>query len=106
MGKQDGQDFIDKFGEIVGKFLLENDIALLIRLPKGSMDPIIKSTMDNMGLNKDVMDLYVLLGAIANVVANLIEDESLDPERAEDMLDGIFDMAKKEILKEAKDDSK
>ena len=93
-------ELIDKMGEIIDKFLLENDIGMMIRLPEGSMDPEIKSSFDEMGFDKNVMDLYILLHAIANVVANLIKADFLDPDRAEDMLDGIFEMAKNEILKE------
>ena len=99
-------ELIDKMGEIIDKFLLENDIGMMIRLPEGSMDPEIKSSFDDIGFDKNVMDLYILLHAIANVVANLIKADFLDPDRAEDMLDGIFEMAKNEILKEAADDSK
>lgn len=99
-------ELIDKMGEIIDKFLLENDIGMMIRLPEGSMDPEIKSSFDEIGFDKNVMDLYILLHAIANVVANLIKADFLDPDRAEDMLDGIFEMAKNEILKEATDDSK
>ena len=99
-------ELIDKMSEVVDKFLLENDIGMMIRLPEGSMDPEIKSSFDEIGFDKNVMDLYILLHAIANVVANLIKADFLDPDRAEDMLDGIFEMAKNEILKEATDDSK
>lgn len=106
MEKNDENELIDKFGEVIDKFLLESDIRMMIRLPEGSMDPEIKSSFDDIGFDRNVMNLYILLHAIANVVANLIKADFLDPERAEDMLDGIFDMAKKEILKEAADDSK
>lgn len=106
MEKNDENELIDKFGEVIDKFLLESDIRMMIRLPKGSMDPEIKSSFDDIGFDRNVMNLYILLHAIANVVANLIKADFLDPEKAEDMLDGIFEMAKNEILKEAKDDSK
>lgn len=104
MEKNDENELIDKFGEVIDQFLLESDIRMIIRLPEGSMDPEIKSSFDDIGFDRNVMNLYILLHAIANVVANLIKANFLDPERAEDMLDGIFDMAKNEILKEVKHD--
>ena len=48
-------ELIDKMSEVVDKFLLENDIGMMIRLPEGSMDPEIKSSFDELGFDKNVI---------------------------------------------------
>ena len=56
---------IDSFGEIMDKFLKENDIKMLIEMPKGTLKAEVRNNCEMPG----VVDLYILL----NVENELIE---------------------------------
>lgn len=90
-------DIIDIFGQAVDEMLVENEIRMIIKLPKGSMDPEIKSTFSQVG---PVMDFYILLHALKKVVSDLMSMDMIDPDKEEDMIDGMLQMVKDEILSE------
>lgn len=54
---------LDKFGEIIDNFIKENHVQMLIEMPEGTLDPIVK---DNIGAGS-VMKFYFLLNAISAV---------------------------------------
>ena len=47
---------IDSFGEIMDKFLEDNDIAMLIEMPKGTLKAEVKNNCELPG----IVDLYIL----------------------------------------------
>lgn len=51
---------LEKFGEIIDNFLKENHVQMLIEMPEGTLEPIVK---DNIGAGA-VMKFYFLLNAI------------------------------------------
>lgn len=94
----DEKKIIDAIGEQIDKLLEEEEIACMIVFPKGSLIPEIKSSFENLGPDKHVMDLYLLLHAIGKTVNELCKVSPLDPEKKEDFLDGVFEMTKDGIL--------
>lgn len=82
---------LDSFGEIMDKFILDNDISLLINMPAGTIEPEIQDNTD-MG---PVMRLYILLNALVAVVKNVIR---IEKDAREDLVDGILGLVKKDIM--------
>lgn len=82
---------LDSIGEIMDKFILDNDISLLINMPAGTIEPEIQDNTD-MG---PVMRLYILLNALVAVVKNVIR---IEKDAREDLVDGIIDLVKKDIM--------
>lgn len=93
---------IDEFNKMIDKQIREDDVKLLIELPEGSMEPIIKSIY---GI--PLIDLYIMIHALKKVITDLFnQSELLDPAKKSDFLDGILDMVKAEILEEEADDGR
>lgn len=92
---------IDEFNKFIDKRIREDDVKILIKLPEGSMEPIIKSIY---GI--PVIDLYIMIHALKKVITDLFEEGLLDPDKKGDFLDGIMDMIKGEILEEEADDGR
>ena len=93
---------IDEFNKMIDERIREDDVKLLIELPEGSMEPIIKSIY---GI--PVIDLYIMIHALKKVITDLFKQgELLDPDKKGDFLDGIMDMIKGEILEEEADDGR
>lgn len=84
---------LDSIGEIMDKFILDNDISLLINMPAGTIEPEIQDNTD-MG---PVMRLYILLNALVAVVKNVIR---IEKDAREDLVDGILDLVKRDIMEE------
>ena len=82
---------LDSIGEIMDKFILDNDISLLINMPAGTIEPEIQ---DNTGMGP-VMQFYILLNALVAVVKNVIR---IEKDAREDLVDGILDLVKKDIM--------
>lgn len=61
---------LEKFGEIIDNFLKENHIQMLIDMPAGTLEPIVK---DNIGAGA-VMKFYFLLNAISAVGKEMKKD--------------------------------
>lgn len=55
---------IDSFCEIMDKILKDNDIAMLIKMPKGTLEAEVKSNCEMPG---SIIDLYILLNALPSV---------------------------------------
>ena len=87
---------LDSFGEIMDKFILDNDISLLINMPAGTIEPEIQDNTD-MG---PVMRLYILLNALVAVVKNVTDLMGIEKDAREDLVDGILDLVKKDIMEE------
>lgn len=61
---------IDSFCEIMDKILKDNDIAMLIKKPKGTLEAEVKSNCEMPG---SIIDLYILLNALPSVFECVFE---------------------------------
>ena len=86
----------DSFGKIMDKFILDNDISLLINMPAGTIEPEIQ---DNTGMGP-VMQFYILLNALVDIVKNVTDLMGIEKDAREDLVDGILDLVKKDIMEE------
>lgn len=94
---EDIENLIDIFAQAVDEMLVENEIRMIIKLPKGSMDPEIESTFSRTG---PVLDFYILLHALKKVVSDFLDMDMIDPDKEEDMIDGMLQMVKDAIFEE------
>lgn len=88
---------LDKFGEIIDNFLKDNDISMLIEVPEGTLDPVIK---DNTGMGP-VIKFYILLIALKAIGKQLRSDMGITlQEEWEGAIDGILKLVKKDLMEE------
>lgn len=88
---------LDKFGEIIDNFLKDNNISMLIEVPEGTLDPIIK---DNTGMGP-VIKFYILLVALKAIGKQLRSDMGIiSQEKWEGDIDGILKLVKKDLMEE------
>lgn len=88
---------LEKFGEIIDNFLKENHVQMLIDMPEGALDPIVK---DNIGAGA-VMKFYFLLNALSTVVKEMKKDMGIssdDTEEWEKVVDGIMELVKNDLM--------
>lgn len=85
---------LDSFGEIMDKFILENEVGMSIIMPEGTIEPEIQ---DNTGMGH-VMQFYILLNALVAVVKNVTDLMGIEKDAREDLVDGILDLVKKDIM--------
>ena len=93
---------LDSFGEIMDKFILENEVGMSIIMPEGTIEPEIQ---DNTGAGP-VMQLYIMLNALGTVVKNVTDLMGIEKEAFEDMVDGLLDLVKRDIMEESHADWK
>ena len=94
---EDIENLIDIFAQAVDEMLVENEIRMIIKLPKGSMDPEIKSTLSQVGPE---MEFYILLHALKKVASDLMSMDMIVPVKEEDMIDAMLQMVKDAIFEE------
>lgn len=88
---------LDKFGEIIDNFLKDNDVSMLINIPEGTLDPVIK---DNTGMGP-VIKFYILLIALKAIGKQLRSDMDItSQEEWEGAIDGILKLVKKDLMEE------
>lgn len=88
---------LDKFGKIIDNFLKDNNVAMLINVPKGTLDPVIK---DNTGMGS-VIKFYILLIALKSIGKQLRSDMGItSQEKWEGAIDGILKLVKKDLMEE------
>lgn len=88
---------IEKFGKMIDKMLTDMEVNMLITMPEGSLDAVIKSPFS--GTAGPTIDFYILLQALITVVRDLISEEGpVDPNKLEDMVDALLDLVKRDIL--------
>ena len=86
---------IDSFGEIMDKFLKENDINMLIEMPKGTLKAEVRNNCEMPG----VVDLYILLNALPSVfetVFDQIENDNKTNQR--DIVHDMMKMVENELI--------
>ena len=89
---------LEKFGEIMDDFLKDNHVQMLIDMPEGTLDPVVK---DNVNAGP-VVKLYFLLNAISAVCKDLKScidiNEKENPEDWEKTVDAILNLVKAELM--------
>lgn len=91
-----GELTIDKFEEIIDGFLKDNHVQILIDIPEGTIDAKVKDNVE-MG---SVIQFYIMLHGLKASFGNMLEEmkDMLAPEKKEDMIDGILEMVKGELM--------
>ena len=87
---------LDSFGEIMDKIILENEIGMSIIMPEGTIEPEIH---DNTGMGP-VMQFYIVLNALSRIVTETMDLMGIDKDAREDLVDGILDLVKRDIMEE------
>ena len=85
---------LDSFGEIMDKFILENEVGMSIIMPEGTIEPEIQ---DNTGMGP-VMQFYIVLNALSRIVTETMDLMGIEKDAREDLVDGILDLVKKDIM--------
>lgn len=85
---------MDSFGEIMDKFILENEVGMSIIMPEGTIEPEIQ---DNIGMGP-VMQFYIVLNALVDITKNVTDLTGIEKDAREDMVDGILGLVKKDIM--------
>ena len=89
---------LDSFGEIVDKFLGENEVEMLLTMPKGTLDVQVK---DNLNLGPTVQ-FYIMLNSITAIckeLRTLLGIDTASPEW-EHTVNVMLGMVKRDILAE------
>lgn len=87
---------LDSFGEIIDRFLMDNEVQMLLTLPKGTLDVQVQ---DNTGLGSTVQ-FYIMLNAIKPICDAMVKDMGIDRKSAEwqKVVDTLLGMIKDEIM--------
>lgn len=83
---------LEKFGDIMDKFLEDNHIQMIVEMPEGTIEPTVV-TNTNLG---PVVEFYILLQATKTVFSHF--RDMLKEDMTEDFIDKLFEMLKAEIL--------
>ncbi len=90
---------LDTFGELMNDFIRENEIRMLIELPKGTNEAVVTCT------DVHTIDFYVLLQAVCPVFVSVIDDmggpEEVD---AEGVLDGMWEIIRQDCLEKLREE--
>ena len=88
---------IEAFGGIIDQLLTENEVNMLITLPKGSLDVRIQ---ENIKLGS-VIRFYIFLNCIKPITDEFAKEAGINKKSAEwaGIVNGLLDMIKKEMLK-------
>lgn len=84
---------LDTFGEIMDKFIKDNEIKMLITLPEGSIDSVVD---DNVGAGS-VMQFYIVLNALPTICKQLKDDMGID-DGWRGVAETLSEIIKKEML--------
>lgn len=97
MGKRQNKEIIkmEEFCEIIDKAIKESDVHMHINLPKDSMEPVIQSSF-----GVATIDFYIMLHALRKVIHEIWSDGAFDPSKKEDMIDGMLQLVKEDLMKE------
>lgn len=91
-----GELNLDSIGEIIDRFLMDNEVQMLLTLPKGTLDVQVQ---DNTGLGSTVQ-FYILLNAIMPICDAMLKGMGIDRKSAdwEKVVDTLLGMIKDEIM--------
>lgn len=91
---------IDEFGEKIDGFLISNEIRICIKFPRGSLDPEMKGNITD----SPIIYFYLFLHVMRKVFKDFLALKGVNTERKEDIIDGLLEMLKEDILKEEEND--
>lgn len=85
---------LDTFGEMMDRFLFENEVVLQVRLPENSEEA---KVVDNVGAGA-TMQFYIVTKALARVIGNMEKDfEIIGGVDIDRMLDEILELVKRDV---------
>ncbi len=89
---------LDTFGEIMDRFLRDNEIDMLLTLPKGTQDVTVE---DNVGFGA-VVQFYILLNAINPIATAMCKQMGIDRKSDDwaEVVDELLNLVKTELLDE------
>lgn len=90
----------DELCEEIDGFLFSNEIQICIKFPRGSLDPEMKSNITD----SPIIYFYLFLYVMKKVFKDFLALKGINPERKEDIIDGLLEMLKEDILKEGEND--
>lgn len=87
---------LDKMGEIIDAFLVENEIKMLLTIPAGSREVHLQ---DNAG-NVSTIQLYILLGAMEAALEQLAKDANVDQDTPgwKDLIHAMMQMVEDDLI--------
>lgn len=87
---------MDTFAEIINEFLTENEVRMLLTMPKGTQDVTVE---DNTTLGP-VLHFFFILNAVKPICKAMQEQMGLDRDSAEwvKVVDTLFGMVRGELL--------
>lgn len=89
---------IGDFSKEIDKLLTANKIKMMVTFPEGGMEPIIKTNIPE--FDSATIHFYLILHMAKKVFKELLKIDVVDANKKEDILEGLFEMLKAEILEE------
>lgn len=86
----------DELCEEIDEFLFSNEIQICIKFPRRSLDSEIKCNITD----SPIIYFYLFLYVMKKVFKDFLVLKGVNPERKEDIIDGLLEMLKEDILKE------
>ena len=84
-----------KFDELCEE-IDDNEIQICIKFPRRSLDPEMKGNITD----SPIIYFYLFLYVMKKVFKDFLALKGVNPERKEDIIDGLLEMLKEDILKE------
>ena len=94
---------IEDFSKEIEKLLTANEIKMMVTFPEGGMEPIIKTNIPE--FDSAAIHFYLILHIAKKVFKELLKIDVVDASKKEDILEGLFEMLKAEILEEEAEES-
>lgn len=88
---------LEKFGNMMDKFLEETPVQMVITMPENTIVPEIE---DNLGMGP-TMQFYILLNALEKVLGEVIAAFGEDEIDKEGLVDGLLELVKNDVLMNA-----
>ena len=85
---------LDTFGEIMDKFIKDNEIKMLITLPEGSVDSVVDDNVDA----GSVIQFYIVLNALPTICKQLKDDMDIDDDGWRSVAETLSEIIKKRCL--------
>lgn len=86
----------DELCEEIDEFSFSNEIQICIKFPRGSFNPEMKCNITD----SPIIYFYLFLHVMKKVFKDFLALKGVNPERKEDIIDGLLEMLKEDILKE------
>lgn len=84
----------------IDELLFSNEILICIKFPRGSLNPEMKGNFTD----SPIIYFYLFLYVMKKVFKDFLALKGVNPERKEDIIDGLLEMLKEDILKEGENE--